>query len=195
MALGVGAGEPVLMNAFTLAPVPGAIVHARGDPVFVGITPDYEIDLDDLRAAAERSGSRLLMLSHMRGHITDMDRLMEVAAELDLTVIEDCAHTMGAGWDGRPSGTFGAVGCFSTQTSKHVNSGEGGLLVTDDDDVAARAILPRSMSRSSGPTPWDVCLTRWTGTPSRRSATTGQPTAQIHPTSSRSRRNNGLLVG
>ena len=141
MAVGVGPGSPVLMNAFTLAPVPGAIVHAGGDPIFVGITPDYEIDLDDLRAAAERSGARFLMLSHMRGHITDMDRLMEVAADCDLTVIEDCAHTMGAGWGGRPSGTFGAVGCFSTQTFKHVNSGEGGLLVTDDDDVAARAIL------------------------------------------------------
>ena len=141
MAIGVGPGEPVLMNAFTLAPVPGAIVHAGGDPVFVGITPDYEIDLDDLRAAAQRSGARVLMLSHMRGHITDMDRLMEAATDLSLTVIEDCAHTMGAGWGGRPSGTFGEVGCFSTQTFKHVNSGEGGLLVTDDDDVAAQAIL------------------------------------------------------
>lgn len=141
MAVGVSPGSPVLMNAFTLAPVPGAIVHAGGDPVFVGITTDYEIDLDDLRAAAQRSGARVLLLSHMRGHITDMDRLMEVAADCDLTVIEDCAHTMGAGWGGRPSGTFGAVGCFSTQTFKHVNSGEGGLLVTDDDDVAAKAIL------------------------------------------------------
>jgi len=141
MAAGVTRGEPVLMNAFTLAPVPGALVHAGADPVFVGVTPDYLIDLDDLVSAAQRSGSRYLMLSHMRGHIADMDRVMDVADELDLTVIEDCAHTMGARWRGRPSGTFGAVGCFSTQTFKHVNSGEGGLLVTDDDDIAARAIL------------------------------------------------------
>ena len=56
-------------------------------------------------------------------------------------VIEDCAHTMGGAWDGRPTGTFGIAGCFSTQTFKHVNSGEGGLLVTDDEDLAARAIL------------------------------------------------------
>ena len=141
MAVGAGPGVPVLMNAFTLAPVPGAIVHAGGDPVFVGVTSDYEIDLEHLRAAAQHSGARVLMLSHMRGHITDMDRLMEVATDLSLTVIEDCAHTMGAGWGGRPSGTFGTIGCFSTQTFKHVNSGEGGLLVTDDDDVAAQAIL------------------------------------------------------
>lgn len=141
IAAGVPRGEPVLMNAFTLAPVPGAIVHAGADPVFVGITPDYHIDLEDLRVAAQRSGARFLLLSHMRGHITDMDRLMEVAVGLDLTLIEDCAHTMGASWGGRPTGTFGAAACFSTQTFKHVNSGEGGLLVTDNDDIAARAIF------------------------------------------------------
>lgn len=141
VAAGVRRGEPVLMNAFTLAPVPGAIVHAGADPVFVGITPDYKIDIDDLRAAAKRSRSRFLMLSHMRGHIVDMDELMATADELGLSVVEDCAHTMGAGWRGRPTGTFGAAACFSTQTFKHVNSGEGGLFVTDDDDIAARAIL------------------------------------------------------
>jgi len=141
MALGVGPGTPVLMNAFTLAPVPGAIVHAGGDPVFVGVTPDYRIDLDDLRRTAERSGATILLLSHMRGHVADMDALGALADELGLTVVEDCAHTMGASWLGRPTGTFGAVGCFSTQTFKHVNSGEGGLLVTDDPDIAAQATL------------------------------------------------------
>jgi len=141
MAIGVKPGEPVLMNAFTLAPVPGAVVHAGGTPVFVGTTPDYRIDLDDLAAAAERSGSRVLLLSHMRGHVPDMDALGEVTDALGLVLVEDCAHTMGAGWKGRPTGTFGMAGCFSTQTFKHVNSGEGGLLVTDDEDVAARAVL------------------------------------------------------
>ena len=138
---GVEAGEAVLMNAFTLAPVPGAIAHVGADPVFVGITPDLVIDLDDLRVAAERSGARHLLLSHMRGHIADLDAVTALADECGLTVIEDCAHTMGATWNGRPTGTFGAVGCFSTQTFKHVNSGEGGLLVTDDPDIAARAVL------------------------------------------------------
>ena len=141
IAAGVQRGDKVLMNAFTLAPVPGSIAHAGAEPVFVGITADYLIDIDDLRRAAEQSGARYLMLSHMRGHIADMDAVIAAANELELTVIEDCAHTMGASWRGKPSGTFGAVGCFSTQTFKHINSGEGGLLVTDDDDIAARAIL------------------------------------------------------
>lgn len=140
-AAGVERDEPVLVNAFTLAPVPGAIAHVGATPVFVGITPEYHIDLDDLRAAAERTGARWLLLSFMRGHVPDLDRVFEACAELGISVIEDCAHTMGAAWRGRPTGTFGVVGCFSTQSFKHVNSGEGGLLVTDDEDLAARAVL------------------------------------------------------
>ena len=66
---------------------------------------------------------------------------MEICRRHGLILIEDCAHTMGATWDGRLSGSFGAVGCFSAQTFKHINSGEGGLLATDDEDIAAKAIL------------------------------------------------------
>jgi len=141
MAAGVERDEPVLMNAFTLAPVPGSIVHAGASPVFVDITGDYHIDLEDLRERHATTGARWLLLSYMRGHIPDMAEVLALCDELEITVIEDCAHTMGAAWDGRPTGTFGVAGCFSTQTFKHVNSGEGGLLVTDDDDLAARATL------------------------------------------------------
>jgi dTDP-4-amino-4,6-dideoxygalactose transaminase len=138
-ALGIGPGDRVLTNAFTLAPVPGAIASVNAVPVFVGVTEDLTIDLDDL--AAKAGEARVLMLSHMRGHLCDMDRLMEICDAAGITVIEDCAHTMGAAWNGHPSGRFGKVGCYSTQTYKHMNSGEGGFLITDDDEVMARAIL------------------------------------------------------
>jgi len=141
IAGGVQRDEPILMNAFTLAPVPGAIVHAGARPVFVGITEDYHIDLADLQRAAEASGAKWLLLSHMRGNIVDLDAVFHTCDDLGISVIEDCAHTMGASWDGKPTGTFGIAGCFSTQSFKHANSGEGGLLVTDDEDVAARAVL------------------------------------------------------
>jgi sulfopropanediol 3-dehydrogenase len=141
IAAGVERDEKVLMNAFTLAPVPGAIAHAGAQPVFVDITTDYHIDLDDLRRQHGSTGARWLLLSYMRGHIPNLDAVMAVCAELGIAVVEDCAHTMGGAWDGRPTGTFGIAGCFSTQSFKHVNSGEGGLLVTDDEDLAARAIL------------------------------------------------------
>ncbi|MEL7253101.1 MAG: aminotransferase class I/II-fold pyridoxal phosphate-dependent enzyme [Pseudomonadota bacterium] len=138
-ALGVKPGDKVLTNAFTLAPVPGSIASVGAVPVFVGVTEELVIDLDDLEAKAAQA--RVLMLSHMRGHICDMDRLMRICDAAGVTVVEDCAHTMGAAWRGVPSGRFGAVGCYSTQTYKHMNSGEGGFLVTDDADIAARATM------------------------------------------------------
>lgn len=138
---GVKSGDKVLMNAFTLAPVPGAVAHAGAEHVLVDITPDLTIDLADLERKAASSGARVLLLSHMRGHSADMGALMALADRLGIVVIEDCAHTMGAHWEGQPSGTFGRVGCFSLQAYKHANGGEGGLLVTNDDDLAARAIL------------------------------------------------------
>jgi dTDP-4-amino-4,6-dideoxygalactose transaminase len=139
-ALGIGPGDRVLTNAFTLAPVPGAIAAVGAQPVFVEVTEDLTIDLDDLAAKAGR-GAKALMLSHMRGHLADMDRLMAICDAAGLAVIEDCAHTMGAAWRGVPSGRHGVIGCYSTQTYKHMNSGEGGLIVSDDADLMARAVM------------------------------------------------------
>lgn len=138
---GVKHGDKVLMNAFTLAPVPGAVEHAGAQPVFIEINDNYEIDLADLDKKAGITGALVLLLSHMRGHICDMAKLMVICKRHGLQVIEDCAHTMGAKWDGKFTGTFGVVGCFSLQSYKHANAGEGGLLVTDDPDIAAKAIL------------------------------------------------------
>ena len=138
---GVRPGDKVLSNCFTLAPVPGAIAHAGAVPVLVDVTDDLLIDLDDLRRKAQASGAKTLLLSHMRGHICDMDALTAVCAEFGIRLIEDCAHTMGASWDGKATGTWGMAGCFSLQSYKHANSGEGGLLVTHDADLAAQAVL------------------------------------------------------
>ncbi|MEM0976916.1 MAG: DegT/DnrJ/EryC1/StrS family aminotransferase [Pseudomonadota bacterium] len=140
-AIGVGNGDLVLTNAFTLAPVPGSIAAVGAVPVFVETTEDLVIDLDDLRLKAEQTGSKVLMLSHMRGHIVDMDAIQVLCCDLGITMIEDCAHTMGASWKGKPSGRFGLIGCYSTQTYKHINSGEGGFLVTDKAEVMARAVM------------------------------------------------------
>jgi len=140
-AAGLQAGAAVLTNAFTLAPVPGAIVNAGAQPVFVEITNDLVIDLDDLERKIKATGARFLLLSHMRGHMVDMDKLARIVAAHDVTLIEDCAHTMGARWQGRKSGNFGLGACFSTQTYKHLNSGEGGILTSSDPEFMARAIM------------------------------------------------------
>ena len=134
-------GDAVLSNAFTLAPVPGAIAGVGARVVFVETTEALTIDFAHLEEMAEVSGARVLMLSHMRGHEPDMDRVMRIARDRGIVVIEDCAHTMGGSWRGVVSGRHGATACYSTQTYKHINSGEGGLLATDDPEVAARATL------------------------------------------------------
>ena len=140
-AFGVSPGEPVLTNGFTLSPVPGAIAAAGGKAVLVEVTEDLVIDLDDLARKAASSESRVLMLSHMRGHIADMGALMEAAEAFGIAVIEDCAHTMGARWGNTKSGAHGIAACFSTQTYKHVNSGEGGFITSDDEELMARATI------------------------------------------------------
>jgi dTDP-4-amino-4,6-dideoxygalactose transaminase len=140
-ALGVKAGDKVLTSTFTLSPVPGAIAHAGADAILVETTADYMTDLADLERKAANSGAKVFLLSHMRGHIADLQAIKAICDQHGVAIVEDCAHTMGAKWNGKPTGTWGKVGCYSTQTYKHINSGEGGLLVTDDDDVAAQAIL------------------------------------------------------
>ncbi|MEL6509839.1 MAG: aminotransferase class I/II-fold pyridoxal phosphate-dependent enzyme [Pseudomonadota bacterium] len=138
-ACGIGPGDQVLSNAFTLAPVPGAIASVGATPVFIEVTQDLTIDLADLAAKADQA--KVLLLSHMRGHIADMDALMALCNKRGITVIEDCAHTMGAKWNGTWSGRHGVLGCYSCQTYKHVNSGEGGFLVGDDPKLMARATM------------------------------------------------------
>lgn len=140
-ALGVETGDKVLTSSFTLAPVPGAIAHAGAHPVLVETQGDYTTDLDDLKKKLESGGAQVFLLSHMRGHFSDLEKIRDLCDRYGVALVEDCAHTMGAKWDGRHTGTWGRIGCYSTQTYKHINSGEGGLLVTDDDDVAARIIL------------------------------------------------------
>ncbi|MEL7214928.1 MAG: DegT/DnrJ/EryC1/StrS family aminotransferase [Pseudomonadota bacterium] len=140
-AAGVGPADVVLTNGFTLAPVPGAIAAVGAQAVLVEITEDLVIDLNDLALKLEAVRPAAVLLSNMRGHLCDMDALVDLCARARVPLIEDCAHTMGASWNGTLSGSFGLFGCFSTQTYKHINSGEGGLLVSDDPDAMARAVM------------------------------------------------------
>ena len=140
-ALGVQPGDKVLTNGFTLAPVPGAIAAVNAEPVFVEVTEDLTIDLDHLARLVAETDAKVLLLSHMRGHICDMELLMQICDGAGVQVVEDCAHTMGGAWKGVPSGRHGAMAAYSTQTYKHMNSGEGGILTSDNPELMARAIM------------------------------------------------------
>lgn len=139
-ALDLPRGARVLVPAFTFAAVPSAIVHADCVPVLVEVGENFRIDLEDFRAKFDDTIAAV-MISHMRGHTSDMDAIMELANAKGVPVIEDAAHSLGTLWHGRKIGTIGKIGCFSFQSYKLVNAGEGGVLVTDDPELAARAII------------------------------------------------------
>ncbi|MFM2391443.1 MAG: hypothetical protein RLZZ437_2998 [Pseudomonadota bacterium] len=129
----------VLIPAFTFAAVPSAVVHADCVPVLVEVGQNYRVDMADF--AAKLPGAHAVMISHMRGHTSDMDAIMALCDAAGIPVIEDAAHSLGTTWNGRNIGTIGRVGCFSFQSYKLVNAGEGGIMVTDDPEIAARAII------------------------------------------------------
>ena len=139
-ALDLPRDAKVLIPAFTFAAVPSAVVHAECVPVLVEVAENYRIDLEDF--AAKLTGEvKAIIISHMRGHTSDMDAIMAMADAAGVPVIEDAAHSLGTTWNGRKIGTVGAIGCFSFQSYKLLNAGEGGILVTDDADLAARMII------------------------------------------------------
>ncbi|MEM1428201.1 MAG: aminotransferase class I/II-fold pyridoxal phosphate-dependent enzyme [Pseudomonadota bacterium] len=138
-ALDLPRGARVLIPAFTFAAVPSAVIHADCTPVLVEVGQNYRIDLSDFEAKLD--GADAVLISHMRGHTSDMDAILSLAGARGLPVIEDAAHSLGTTWHGRNIGTFGRIGCFSFQSYKLLNAGEGGILVTDDDDLIARAVI------------------------------------------------------
>lgn len=139
-ALDLPRGAKVLIPAFTFAAVPSSVVHADCVPVLVEVKDNYRIDIEDFRAKLTPD-IKAILISHMRGHTSDMDAIMELAEAHDLPVIEDAAHSLGTTWHGRNIGTIGKIGCFSFQSYKLLNAGEGGILITDDADIIARAVI------------------------------------------------------
>lgn len=140
-AAGIDADDQVMLNSFTLSPVPGAIENCGAETILLECTENMVLDLQSLEYAVEKLGARCLLLSYMRGHVPDMEKLLQLVEKYNLLLIEDCAHVLGAQYDGQMLGTFGLASCFSLQTYKQVNGGEGGIILTDDEDIAAKAIL------------------------------------------------------
>jgi len=138
-ALDLPRQSKILIPAFTFAAVPSAVVHADCVPVLVEVGPNYRVDMVDF--AAKLDDAAAVLISHMRGHTSDMDAIMALCDARDIPVIEDAAHSLGTKWHGRNIGTIGKIGCFSFQSYKLVNAGEGGILITDDPELAARCVI------------------------------------------------------
>lgn len=123
----------VFSNALTFGAVPSAIHHAGASVEFVESTSAYVIDIDHFeKKCQECPDVRFLLISHMRGKLADMDGVERVCKKYNVTLVEDCAHSLGVYWDGQHSGHKGVAACVSTQAYKMLNSGEGGFLLTND---------------------------------------------------------------
>lgn len=139
-AIDIEPGDKVLVPAFTFAAVPSAVFHAGGEVILVEVAENYRIDLSDFEAKLS-DGAKAVVISHMRGHTSDMDAIMHLCDARNIPVIEDAAHSLGTLWSGRKIGTIGKIGCFSFQSFKLMNAGEGGMLITRDLDIIARAVI------------------------------------------------------
>jgi dTDP-4-amino-4,6-dideoxygalactose transaminase len=139
-ALDLPRNARVLIPGFTFAAVPSSVLHADCLPVLCEVSDNYRIYMKDFADKLQDDISAVI-ISHMRGHTSDMDEILTLCDAAGIPVIEDAAHSLGTTWNGRNIGTLGRMGCFSFQSYKMINAGEGGILVTDDADLVARAII------------------------------------------------------
>lgn len=136
---GVRAGDEVIMPALTFVATAAAALYMGAVPVFVDVDPGtWTIDPAAAEAAiTERT--RAIVAVHLGSRICDMDRIMEIAGSRSLRVIEDCAHMHGGFWRERGAGSLGDIGAFSFQQSKLMTAGEGGIVLTNDEELATLA--------------------------------------------------------
>ena len=137
-ALDIGSGDEVILPTFTIISCAAAVSRLGATPVVVDCDPKtWNMDVAAIEGRiTERT--RAIMPVHIYGLPVDMDPLLEIAAKHDLHVIEDAAEMIGQTYRGRPCGSFGIVSTFSFYPNKHVTTGEGGMIVTDDDELAER---------------------------------------------------------
>jgi dTDP-4-amino-4,6-dideoxygalactose transaminase len=145
LAVGCGPGDEVLVPSLNFVAAANTIVHVGARPVFVDIVGEDDLGMDptDVEAAITPKAKAIVVL-HYGGYAGDMDAVGRIAEAAGLSLVEDAAHAPGASWNGRKCGTFGAVGCFSFFSNKNLPVGEGGMVVTDDDDLAEQLRLLRS---------------------------------------------------
>lgn len=145
VALGLGAGDEVILPTFTIISCAAAIVRAGATPVVVDCDPITWNMTPEGVAAAITPRTRAIMVVHLYGLPVDMDPILELASKHGLRVIEDAAEMHGQAYKGRPCGSFGDISTFSFYPNKHITTGEGGMIVTDDADLAERCRSLRNL--------------------------------------------------
>jgi dTDP-4-amino-4,6-dideoxygalactose transaminase len=150
LALGCGPGDEVVLPSLNFVAAANVVTVTGARPVFCDVVGDADLNLSpaDLEKAIGPA-TKALMVLHYGGNPCQMDAILEIAERHRLPIIEDAAHAPGADWRGRKCGTIGRIGCFSFFSNKNLPTGEGGLVVTDDQELADRIRLLRSHGMTS----------------------------------------------
>lgn len=150
LVLGIGPGDEVVVPSLTFVATANAVKYAGATPVFADISSeeDFSISPEAIRAAITIK-TKAITVMHYGGHLCEMPAILALAKEHGLTVIEDAAHAPGAELEGRKAGTWGDVGCFSFFSNKNLVTGEGGMIVTNQESLADSIRLMRSHGMTS----------------------------------------------
>ena len=144
LAAGIGAGDEVVTTPITFAASANCVLYCGGTPVFADIDPDtYNISPVELERKIT-SRTKAIIPVHYTGQPCDMDAILEIAHKHDLLVIEDGAHALGASYKGKRIGSIADMTCFSFHPVKPVTTGEGGMIVTDNEELYRKLVLYRS---------------------------------------------------
>lgn len=147
-SLGIKKGDEVILPAHTMMSSAAAVVYTGATPVLIDVERDtWNININQIADKITKN-TKAIMPVHIYGHPVDMDPILALARKYKLWVVEDAAESTGAEYKRRKTGTIGDIGCFSFYANKIITTGEGGMLVTNDDKIAARARLLKDMAHS-----------------------------------------------
>lgn len=148
-ALGLGQGDKILTTAYSFIATTNAILYVGATPIFADIEEDsFNISPEEIeKKLCEHPDIKALLIVHLFGRPCNMDRIMEIVSKHHLILIEDCAQAHGAKWKGKTVGTFGHAAAYSFYPAKNMTTGEGGIVLTNDDKVAetARMLINHGM--------------------------------------------------
>jgi len=150
LSLGIKPGDEVLLPSFTFVATANSVVATGAKPVFVDINKnDYTIDVSDIVKKINKNTKAILPV-HLYGHPSDMDEINSIAKDNSLKVVEDSCQSLGSLYDQKQTGIMGNLGCFSFYASKVLTTGEGGAIVTSDDDLYEKLLMIRNHGMVNG---------------------------------------------
>jgi dTDP-4-amino-4,6-dideoxygalactose transaminase len=149
-ALGINHGDEVIVPNFTFVATASAVLFANALPILVDVDPETHCLDPELTEAAISARTKAIIAVHMGGHPADLDRLSEIAKKHGIALIEDSAHAHGSEWRGKKIGTFGVSATFSFQASKLMTAGEGGMIISNDDNFERQARSVHDCGRMPG---------------------------------------------